>query len=138
MSVNLYINAFKVVLTDHAIKRAIERFKKLSIVFPDDQGYIDLGHSGLMEVLQNDSMKKYLDNLISHSRYDRDVLVYDTPNKMVYAFAVKPSGAIIVKTIGTEYDENSEWLYANAHQRICWIYKDAFKFSTRDGNTTWI
>lgn len=133
-----YINKYKVSLTTHATKRAIERFKGLSIMFPSDDEYIDLAIGGLEQVLNNPFMDKYLYNLVANSkRHNENVLVYDEVNKMVYALVVKPyqRGRIVVKTIGTEYD--TEWLYDDKYQRLCWIYKDVFKFSTVNGNVTW-
>lgn len=134
----VYINKRKVSFTTHAIERVIKRFKALSIVFPDDEGYIDLAIYGLEQILNNPFMDKYLCNLVSNSRhYNENLLVYDEVNKMVYALVVKPyqRGRIIVKTIGTKHD--TEWLYCNKYQRICWVYKDVFKFSTSSGNVTW-
>lgn len=132
-----YIRGRKVSFTTHATERAIERFKSLSIVFPNDEGYIDLAWSGIEQVLNNPFMDKYLYNLTCRSHNGKeDILVYDTINKIVYAFTIVPHqrGRIIVKTIGTMHED--EWLY-NKVQRICWIYKDVFKFSTLNGNVTW-
>lgn len=133
-----YINGHTVSLTTHAIERAIERFKSLSIAFPDDAGYIDLAMKAIEQVLENPFMDRYLCNLFANSERDNvDVLVYDKVNKMVYAFAVKPyKNRIVVKTIGTEID-NTEWLYDNKYQRLCWIHKDVFRFSTANGNVVW-
>ena len=134
------INNREISFTAHAKERAIERFKSLSIVFPNDEDYIDLAISGIEQVLINPFMNKYLENLTLNSkRYNEDVLVYDEVNKMVYALAIKPyqNGRIVVKTVGTELDD-SEWLYHDKYQRLCWIYKDVFKFSTINGNVTWI
>lgn len=133
------INGHKVCLTTHATERIIERFKALSIVFPDNEGYIDLALGGIEQVLKNPFMDKYLYNLVSKSKYRNEhVLVYDEVNKMIYALVVKPheKGRIVVKTIGTEHN-NTEWIYRNKSQRLCWIYKDVFKFSTVNGNVTW-
>ena len=88
--------------------------------------------------MQNPFMDRYLSNLTLNSRRkNENILVYDEVNKMVYALSVKPyqDGRIVVKTIGTEHDD--EWLYQDKYQRLCWIYKDAFKFSTINGNVSW-
>lgn len=132
-----YISGHYVSLTNHAIERATERFKSLSIVFPDDNGYLELTRRAIQQVLDNPFMDRYLSNLYNSKHSNENVLVYDKVNKMVYALAVKPyQSRIVVKTIGTELD-NTEWLYDNRHQRLCWIYKDVFKFSTSNGNVTW-
>lgn len=92
---------------------------------------------GIAEVLNNKYMDKWLHNLISHThRRDTDVLVYDKPNKMVYALVVKSSSKIVLKTLGTEMED--EWMYSSdTKQRLCWIYSDAFVFSTSSNNRTW-
>lgn len=139
MNKSTYINGYRVSLTTHATRRIVERFKALCIAFPTDDEYIDLALSGIEQVINNPFMDKYLYNLICNSKHDdEDVLVYDEVNKVVYALVVKPyqNGRIVVKTMGTEHND-SEWLYANKYQRICWIYKDVFKFSTLNGNVTW-
>jgi len=138
MNNSTYINGYRVSLTTHAKERIIERFKALSIAFPTDEEYIDLAISGIEQIINNPFMDKYLYNLISNSKHnDENVLVYDEVNKVVYALVVKPyqNGRIVVKTMGTEHD--IEWLYADRFQRLCWIYKDVFKFSTLNGNVTW-
>lgn len=139
MNYYAYVNGHKVSFTNHATERAIERFKDLSIVFSDNDKYVDLAMSGIEYVLNNRFMKRYMDNLVCYSRnHDENVLVYDEVHKMVYALVVKPyeRGRIVVKTIGTELND-MEWLYDNKFQRLCWIYPDVFKFSTVNGNVTW-
>ena len=45
--------------------------------------------------------------------------------------------AITVKTLAPLHN-GSEWEYfSKKFQRICWIHKDAFVFSTPNGNVTW-
>jgi hypothetical protein len=106
-------------------------------VFNKDEDYIGLTKSGVEQILKNPFMDKYLNNLYHSRRRNEDVLVYDKVNKMVYALAVKPyENRIVIKTIGTEIDD-TEWLYGNKYQRLCWIYEDTFKFSTVNGNVTW-
>ena len=134
-----YINGeYKLELTNHAEQRAIERFRSLGIKL-DDKGCIELATAGITEVLSNTFMYRYMNNIMTHKNHDIDVLLYDTVNKMVYALVLKPhKDSVIVKTLGTSHD-GSEWEYYNKkNQRICWIHKDAFVFSTINGNVTWI
>ena len=104
MGFNTTINGYSVGVTDHAVSRIVERFKALSISFPDEECYIDLGICGLEQVLANPFMDKYIHNLMMYNNHENvDVLVYDTLNKMVYAFSVKPfKNHIVLKTVGTE------------------------------------
>ena len=134
-----YINGeYKLELTTHAKERAIERFKSLGIKLNDEE-YIELAQAGISESLTNKFMYRYMDNVMKHKNHDVDVLVYDTNNKMVYALVLKPQkDSIVLKTLGTSHD-GSKWEYYNKkYQRICWIHKDAFVFSTLNGNVTWI
>lgn len=137
MEMYTHIGNYRVVLKEHAITRAIERFKKLHIAFDSDEEYVDLAVYGVAEVLNNKYMQKYLDNLLSHTkRRDTDILVYDKPNRMVYALVVKSSSKIVVKTLGTEAED--EWMYSNnTKQRLCWIHNNAFVFSTSNNNVSW-
>lgn len=131
------MNNYRVSFTRHSMERAIERFKALSIMLPTDEQYMELALDGVRHMLDNPFMDKYIQNLMLYSHHENNnVLVYDEVNKMIYALAVKPyESRIVVKTIGTKHD--TEWLYDNKYQRLCWIYPETFKFSTSSGNVTW-
>lgn len=132
-----HISGYSICVSYHAQQRIVERFKALSISYKNDGDYITLGISALKQALENPFMYRYLANAMRSYREFIDVLIYDTPNKMVYAITLKPyDNTIIFKTIGCTYDD--EWMYYNKkRQRICWIYDNAFKFSTNNGNVTW-
>ena len=138
MSMRTYISGYSVIVTNHAQERIIERFKALSIAYPHDEDYLELALCAVTKTLSNSFLYRYISNAMHCYRPNIDVLVYDVPNKMVYAVAIKPyDSTIVIKTIGTTY-QDEEWMYYNKkHQRICWIYENVFKFSTNNGNITW-
>lgn len=130
-----YVNGYKLDFSIHAKERAIERFKALGIKL-DDNGYIELAEAGMIETLSNRFMMQYINNYMVHNKQkDTDVFILNTTSKMVYAITMKPSKSkLVVKTIGTTH--NGRWKH-RIDNRICWIYEDAFKFTTINGNVTW-
>lgn len=129
-----YINGYKLELSTHAKERAIERFKSLGITL-DDNGYVELAEAGVTQTLSNKFMMKYIDNFMQHKEYDADVFISDATNKMIYALSMKPAkNKLVVKTIGTTH--YGKW-QNRIDNRMCWIYDNAFVFSTINGNVTW-
>ena len=134
-----YINGeYQVELTNHAKERAVERLRSLGIKLNDEK-CIELAQAGVNEALTNKFMFKYIDNYMSHKYSDADVLINDEVNKMAYVINLKPQqDRIVVKTIG-ETRKNERWKgYRYMNERKCWIYKDAFVFTTANGNITWV
>ena len=134
-----YINGmWKLTLSTHAKERAVERLKELGVLFDDDKKYVELATAGVTQAMSNKFMSRYIVNAMQHSRRDTDVLVYDRVNKMVYAVVLHTSSeSITVKTLAPLHN-GTRWEYFNKDfQRICWIHKDAFVFSTPNGNITW-
>jgi|GEM_PF-6198576 len=126
-----YISGYRVFLSEHSIQRINERMYSR-------QDAIEDTICDIVKVISNEFMYKYLSyNMGNRNNYENvDVLVFDVPNNKVYALRLKPfKKHIILKTVGNS--KTSEWLYANKRQRMCWIYPDAFKFSTANGNITW-
>lgn len=126
---NTYISGYRVFVSDHALERISTRMY-------NHGDYIENAMCKITKVLNNDYMYKYINNMMHYSRYENvDVLIYDMPEDRVYAIALKPDRKhIVLKTVGRCADE---WLYANKKQRMCWIYTNAFVFSTANGNVTW-
>lgn len=134
-----YINGeYKVEFTTHAKERAVERLQLLGIKLNDEQ-CVELAKAGIHEALTNRFMYKYIDNYMRYKRFDTDVLVCDEINKMAYVINVKPEHRkVVVKTLG-ETRKGEKWkAYKYMDERKCWIYKDAFVFTTANGNVTWI
>ena len=129
-----YINGYKLDFSIHAKERAVERFKSLGIQL-NDNGYIELAEAGVIQALSNKFMLRYINNYMATHEGKADVLVLDNPSKMVYAINMKPAeDKLVVKTIGTMH--NGKWQH-KLNNRICWIYDDAFVFTTMNGNVTW-
>lgn len=129
-----YINGYKLEFSTHAKERAIERFKALGMKL-DDRKCVELAEAGVYIALSNKFMTKYISNYMNCHRHKADVLILDKPNKMVYAVNMDPSKDIlVVKTIGTTHC--GKWEH-RINNRICWIYDNAFKFTTINGNVTW-
>lgn len=128
-----YVSGYKLYLSNHFIQRVNER---ISVDKREDA--IEHVICNIVNIINNDFMYRYLSYLMENrNEYENiDVLVFDTLNNKVYSLNLKPfKHHIILKTIGV--NKSSEWYYANKRQRMCWIYPDAFKFSTENGNVTW-
>lgn len=135
-----YINGeYKLEFTDHARQRAVERLQELGIQLDADK-CIELAEAGANEALSNKFMLQYLTNMMLHGN-NQEVQVYDERNKMVYMIIVDTElMKVVVKTLGSS--RKCKWEHTPSNKRLrerkCWIYENAFVFTTINGNVTWI
>lgn len=130
------VNGRKVILTGHACERAVERLSAMGIRYEATNDYYETALNIINNAITNPFMDKYLNNMFIHNK-NHKVICHDTRTKMVFVIAISTEeNAIYSITFGEE--RNKKWVSNVDTGRMCWIYPDAFKFSTMNGNITWI
>lgn len=128
-------DTFSYHLSSHCCDRLVERLKEVGVQLPDAEAYYQLGLSGLKQIFDNEFVTRYVSNMMSKQRYQKFV-IHDNVNGSVFTIGVNPEdNSCTAITFGMELVDKWD---VSVNQRLCWLYKDAFVFSTSNGNVTWV